>query len=74
MKVQVDACYYVLYRIPRDALETEGRVTIEILGGATKEMVLNREPIQSLNYGHYYHAVSNEYLLELPSPEDVHPV
>jgi len=69
---QIDADYYVLCRVPEDALDSEGWVTVEMLGGATKEMVLNREPIQSPNYGHYYHAVSNEFLLELPSPEDVH--
>jgi hypothetical protein len=71
---QVDADYYVLCRVPEDALDTERRATVEMLGGATKEMVLNPEPIQSPNYGHYYRAVSAEYLLELPSPEDVHPV
>jgi len=61
-------------KIPQGALKAEERVTIEMLGGAMKEMVLNREPIQFLNYNDSYHATSAEYLLELPSPEDVHPV
>lgn len=71
-KGQVDADYYVLCRIPQDALEADERATIEMLGGATKEMVLSREPVQSDNYGHYYYSVSPEYLLEMPRPEDIH--
>jgi len=71
---KVEADYYVQCKAPQQALETQELVTIKMLGGATKEMVLNREPIQSLKYDDSYHAVSSEYLLELPSPEDVHPV
>jgi len=63
---KVDADYCVQCKIPQDALETEEQVTIEMLGGATKEMVLSREPIQSLNHDDSYHAINARYLLELP--------
>lgn len=62
-KGQADADYYVLCRVDPNALESDDWTTIEILGGATKEMILNRDRIQSDNYGHSYSSVSSAYLL-----------
>jgi len=70
----VDADYYVQCRLPEGLPENEERTTIEMMGGATKEMLLNREPRKSLNYGHYNYHVAPEYLLNLPSPSEVRPI
>jgi len=73
-KGQVDADYFVLCRFPQGIPESNTRGHIEIVGGATKEMVLNREPRWSPKHEHYNYHVSPRYLLELPSPEKVRPL
>ncbi|MFC7323585.1 hypothetical protein ACFQMF_03200 [Halorubrum rutilum] len=70
----VDADYYVQCRLPHGPPENDERTTVEMLGGATKEMLLNREPRRSLKYGHYNYHVGPEYLLELPPPGAVQPI
>jgi len=70
----VDADYYVQCRLPNGVPEDNTSTTIEMLGGATKEMLLNREPRKSLYYDHYNYHVSPDYLLELPAPEEVEEV
>lgn len=73
-KGQVDADYFVLCRFPQGVPESNSRGFVELVGGATKEMVLGREPRWSPRHEHYNYHVSPRYLLELPPPEKVHPI
>ena len=73
-KGQVDADYFVLCRFPEGVPESNTRGFVEPVGGATKEMILNREPRWSLRHGHYNYHVTPRYLLELSSPDKVHPI
>ncbi len=70
----VDADYYVQCHLPNGPPENNKQTTVEMMGGATKEMLLNREPRKSLNYGHYNYHVAPQYLLNLPSPSEVQPI
>jgi len=70
----VDADYYVQCHLPNGVPEDDTSTTVEMLGGATKEMLLNREPRKSLHYDHYNYHVSQDYLLELPAPDEVEKV
>jgi len=67
----VDADYYVQCRLPDGVPENDIRTTVEMLGGATKKILINREPRKSLYYDHYNHHVSPEYLHDLPSSNGI---
>ena len=67
----VDADYYVQCRLPDGLPESDERTTIEMMGGATKKMLLNREARYSLKYDHYNYHVSPEYLLDLPGSDEI---
>ena len=71
---EVDADYYVLSRFPGGVPQNESECIVELVGGATREMLLNREPRESLKYGHENYHVQPRYLLELFETEAVEPL
>lgn len=68
---KVDANYFVLCRFPDNVPDEGTHGIVEMVGGATKEMILQRKPRKSLNYGHSNYHVTPEYLLDLPAPQAV---
>jgi hypothetical protein len=70
----VNADYYVLARFPNGVPRDESECVVELVGGVTKERLLNREPRESLYYGHHNYHVQPKYLSDLPPTEAVQPV
>lgn len=70
----VNADYYVLARFPNGVPRDESECVVELVGGVTEERLINREPRESLNYGHDNYHVQSKYLSELPPTEAVQPV
>lgn len=71
---EVDADYYVLCRFPDSIPQDESECIVELVGGATREMLLNREPRESLKYGHENYHFQSKYLLDLFETEAVEPI
>lgn len=71
---KVDADYYVLCRFPDGVPEGGSEGIVELVGGASREMLLRQEPRWSESYEHYNYEIQPKFLRELPSPDAIEPV